>query len=78
MIPLRVALERSGLKATWERSGQIVKAEGKDMVIEFQVGASEALVNDHVVVLPKAIKMENGQAVVPPGLVADLLKAEGR
>ncbi|MDO8585847.1 MAG: stalk domain-containing protein [Armatimonadota bacterium] len=72
-VSLRWALEQAGLTVSFAGDGQIIRGANANKQIEFQVGAKEVLVDDHVVVLPSPISTVRGRAMIPLSFIVEQL-----
>jgi len=71
-VGLRQELERAGMTVEWLPEGRVIRAVGKSLTVEFQVGTVEALVNDYVVILSSAVEIREGRVTAPASVIKEI------
>jgi len=69
MVPMRAVFEALGADVAWDNALGAVVARNGDHLARVHIGASFAVVNDKIVPLPEAARMERGRTMVPFALV---------
>jgi hypothetical protein len=72
-VSLRWALLMAGLNVTFANDGQVITASDGKKKMEFQVGAREVLMDDHVVLLPSPITTVEGRVMIPLSFIVEQL-----
>lgn len=72
-VSLRWALQMAGLNVSFADDGRVIRGSDGSQTIEFQVGAREVLVGDHVVVLPSPVTSVGGRAMIPLSFIVEQL-----